>query len=271
MLHGTIRRLGRIRGTAGVLVCLCVAMQFSPQPQATGAESSGAPPSAAERHGSSQSSTPQPDDLGPPLVDHPENLKRLHRTQPVWIDPKDKVVVFQGRTCRASYPLEFLVTMPGREYEAVIVSTVPPSVVHAGLMALGARPGNPVQFLPQFRPPSGTEIEIEVRWKDAKGKVQRAPAQDWVRDIKTRKALNLNWVFGGSRFAEEDGRQVYQADFGDFISVANVPIATLDLPIRSQSDLDSRQFEGFVERMPPAGTPVTVLLKPKLAPSPPKP
>lgn len=272
MVHQTIGWSGRFPRAAGWVLglCLCLALQARAQSQPAAAKSPSTTPLAVP---ADDNATPSPDkgELGPPLVDHPENLKRLHRSQPVWIDPKEKAVVFQGRTCRASYPLEFFVTMPGREYEAVIVSTVPPSVVHAGLMALGAKPGNPVQFVPEFRPASGTEIEIEVRWQDAKGKVQKAPAQQWIRDIKTRKELNLNWVFGGSRFAEDDGRQVYQADFGDFISVANVPIATLDLPMRSESDLESRQFEGFVERMPPAGTPVTLLLKPKLAPPPPKP
>jgi hypothetical protein len=209
-----------------------------------------------------------PRDLGPPLVDHPENLKRLHPKQPVWVDPKQKAVVFQGETCRASYALEFLVTMPGREYEAVIVSNVRPSIVHAGLMAVGAQPGSPVKFLPKFEPATGTEIEIEVRWKDPQGKIQKARAQDWVRDIKTQKALELNWVFAGSKLSDDDGKRIYQADFGDFISVANVPIATLDLPMRSMSDLDARQFEGFTERVPPQGTPVTLILKPKLPKNP---
>lgn len=266
MIHKTIEALGLLAAAVFLGSGLAVATAAQEQPAAE-KPAPGPPPATAlraEAETTAGPSPPQSDELGPPLVDHPENLKRLHRTQPVWIDPKEKAVVIQGRTCRASYPLEFLVTMPGREYEAVIVSTVPPSVVHAGLMALGAKPGNPVQFVPEFRPPSGTEIEIEVRWKDSKGKVQKAPARDWVRDIKTRKALDTNWVFSGSRFAEDDGRQVYQADFGDFISVANVPIATLDLPIRSQSDLNARQFEGFVERIPPAGTPVTLVLRPRL-------
>ncbi|MCR4413662.1 MAG: YdjY domain-containing protein [Thermoguttaceae bacterium] len=228
-------------------------------------------PAASARSGAAEDDHTQPPrDLGPPLVDHPENLKRLHPKQPVWVDPKQKAVVFQGETCRASYGLEFFVTMPGREYEAVIVSNVRPSLVHAGLMAVGAQPGSPVKFLPKIEPASGTEIEIEVRWKDPQGKIQKARAQDWIRDIKTQKALDLNWVFAGSKFSDDDGKRVYQADFGDFISVANVPIATLDLPIRSMSDLDSRQFECFPGRVPPQGTPVTLILKPKLPQQQPK-
>jgi hypothetical protein len=207
---------------------------------------------------------PKPRDLGPPLVDHIGQLKRLQPSQPVWLDAKRKEVVFQGEVCRANYPLEFLVTLPGREYESVIVSRVRPSVVHAGLLAVGAQPGSPVRFRPKFHPPTGTEIEIQVRWKDKEGKRQQARAQDWLRDIKTKKSPDVNWIFGGSGFSEDDGKRYYQADAGDFISVSNVPIATLDLPIESGTALESRLFEGFTDRLPPTDTPVTVILKPKL-------
>jgi len=206
-------------------------------------------------------------DLGPPLVDDPAGLKRLHRLQPLWLDGKRKQVVFQGRVCRASYPLEFFATLPGREYEAVMVVDVQPRLVHAALLATGAEPGRPARFLPKFEPPYGTEVEIEVRWKDKQGKVRSARAQDWVREIVTKKPLEHNWVFAGSGFSkEDDGKTYYQADSGDFISVSNVPIATLDLPIRSSSALDARMFEGYVERLPPPDTPVTLILKPKLQP-----
>jgi hypothetical protein len=54
------------------------------------------------------------------------------------------------------------------------------------------------------------------------------------------------------------------ADGGDFICLLNLPTALLDLPIPSASALESRLFEAFLERLPPTGTPVTILLKPKL-------
>lgn len=218
-----------------------------------------APPEKQE-----ETEQPKPRDLGPPLVDNVEALKRLSPSQPVWVDMKRKEVIFQGETCKASYPLEFLVTLPGREYESVIVARVRPSVVHTGLLAVGAQPGTPVRFQPKFQPPSGSEVEILVRWKDKDGKVREARAQEWIRAIKTKKSPTENWIFGGSGFSVDDGKRYYQAESGDFISVANVPIATLDLPIESASDLDNRMFEGFVERMPPAETPVTVVLRPKL-------
>ena len=143
---------------------------------------------------------------------------------------------------------------------------VKPNLIHAGLLAVGAKPGTPAKFEPKYVPPTGTEVQIEVRWKDKAGKVQTAPAQQWIRDIKTKKAMEVNWVFAGSGFRKdpETGRDRYLADSGDFISVLNLPTATLDIPIASTSALESRSYEGFVANMPPQGTPVTIVLKPKL-------
>jgi hypothetical protein len=204
-------------------------------------------------------------DLGPPLVDNVDALRRLHPTQPVWLDLRHKQVVMMGTVCQADYPLEFFVTYPDRSYEAIVSSDVRPTLVHAGLLAIGAKPGKPVQFQPEFTPPSGMEIAIEVRWKDTNGKRHSSPAQDWVRSVKTKKPLDMNWVFAGSHTVtdEETGENRYQADGGDFICLLNRPSALLDLPIRSESSLEMRLFEAFREHLPPAGTPVTMVLKPK--------
>ena len=209
-----------------------------------------------------------PTNLGEPLVDAPGDLQRLETASPVWIDKKRKQVVLIGTSCKADYPLEFFATYPERDYESVVVIYTRPSVVHAALLALGAKPGKPVQYQPTFVPPKGTEVEIDVCWKDQNGKRQKAPAQQWVRDIKTKQPLDVNWVFAGSLFWEDKATlsKSYLADRGDFITVLNVPTALLDVPIESASALGSRLFEGFAERLPPPGTPVTLILKPKLGP-----
>jgi hypothetical protein len=211
----------------------------------------------------------KPRDLGPLLVDNLSELKK-HPEQPVWIDVKNKRVVLQGEVCSAGYPLEFFATYPNRSYEAVLSVNVLPSTVHACLLAIGAEPGHPVKFQPEFSPPTGTEVAIEVRWKDAQGKVQSAPAQYWIRNIKTKKELDTNWVFAGSMFVtDQEGRRSYAADSGELICVLNLQGAMLDLPVRSDSALESRIFEAFAEHLPPQGTPTTVILKPVLAMKPP--
>jgi hypothetical protein len=248
-----------------------------PQPAAPAtAEAEAAPPpmagKAAEKPAEGQpiEKQPPPAEQGEPLVDDPKSLKRLDPVAPVWIDPEHKQVVMLAEACRADYPLEFFATFRDRGYEAVVVTDVRPSVVHAGLLALGAQPGHPVSFEPTFSPAAGTEIAIEVRWRGPDGKRHTAPAQQWIRNIQTKKELDVGWVFAGSGMwkDEETGREHYQADGGDFISVLNLPGAALDLPIRSYSGLESRLFEGFVEHLPPEGTSVTVILTPKLDQSP---
>ena len=215
----------------------------------------------------------KPAALGPPLVDNPGELKRLHPEQAVWVDADGKQVVLQGTVCfskGAAVPLEFFATYGNRSYEAVVAVSVTPHIVHAGLLAVGAEPGHPARFQPEYVPSTGTEVAIQVRWKDASGKVQSCPAQNWIRDIKTKEAMDpdLNWVFAGS-ISEIDkaGNMIsYQADSGEMICVLSLPAAMLDLPVRGYGrGIEARSYEAFAEHLPPEGTPVTLLLKPILS------
>lgn len=214
-----------------------------------------------------ESTEEKPRDLGEPMVDASAKLVRLDPKQPVWADSQNKHVVMQGEVCKAGYPLEFFATYSNRSYEAVVAVNVKPSIVHAGLLAVGAKPGRPAQFQPKFVPPTGTEVAIEVRWKDKQGHVKSSPAQDWIRNIKTKKALDCNWVFAGSSFITDEttGQKYYQADSGELICVLSLPSAMLDLPILSYGAIESRMFEAFEEHLPPPGTPITILLKPILS------
>jgi len=210
-------------------------------------------------------------DLGSPLVDAPENLKRLHEKYPVWIDGKEKNVVVLGVVCQRRVPLELFACLRGsKEHEAVVSVPTKAAFVHAALLAVGAEAGAPVQFRPKYVPASGSVVEITCVWKDAQGKRQTMRAQDWVRNAKTGKAMELPWVFGGSRFLKDPdtGKEYYQADGdGDLICVSNFPGAMLDLPIESTSSDTSLLFEAFTEHIPPRGTPVTLILSPKPKPS----
>lgn len=206
-------------------------------------------------------------DLGPPLVDAPENLKRLNEKYPVWIDRKEKKVILVGAVCQRRVPLELFACLRGsKEHEAVVSVPTKAAFVHAALLAVGAEAGAPVQFRPKYVPASGSVIEITCVWKDAQGKRQTMRAQDWVRNTKTGKAMELPWVFGGSRFLKDPvtGKEYYQADGdGDLICVSNFPGAMLDLPIESTSSDTSLLFEAFTENVPQRGTPVTLILSPK--------
>ena len=208
-------------------------------------------------------------DLGPPLVDNPDRLKQLHPFYPVWFDPDGKQVVMVGAVCQRETPLELFACVRGsKEHESVVAIATKAYVVHAGLLAAGAEAGNPVQFYPKYVPARGTEIEVTVCWKDEQGKTRRARAQDWVRDANTKKAMQHPWVFAGSQFSKNEttGERFYHADGeGDLICVSNFPSAVLDVPVKSSDSDASLMFDAFTERIPPRGTPVTVILTPKPA------
>ena len=181
-----------------------------------------------------------------------------------------------GETCRAGYGLEFLVTSRPRAYEAAIVIDARREAnkltvfehIQASLLLLGTKPGHPAYYDDKTEKTfvaDGNEVAIEVRWKDKSGKTRSADARTWIRDVKTKKSPTVNWVFAGSRMVkDEDGKNQFLGNSGDFICVLNNPIAMFDLPIVSAGAIDNRLFEANSDAMPPPETPVTIVLKPKL-------
>lgn len=198
-----------------------------------------------------------------------KNWMSLTRDHEVWLDLKAKQVLVGGQICLREGLLEmFACPVNTKEHEAVVSVNTPARFVHAGLVALGAQPGPPVQFEPEYKPAQGTEIDVTVIWKDKAGKEQRVRAQEWVRYTKTGKALQYPWVFAGSGFWTDQGagEKFYYADGGEFICVSNFATAMLDLPVESSDANDTLLFSAFTERIPPLGTRVFLLLAPKLKP-----
>ncbi len=204
-----------------------------------------------------------------PKLPPPEGAQRLSPAFDVWIDPKQGVVIIDGEISLREGMLEmFACTRGTKEHESVVSANTQAYLVHAGLLGLGAEPGHPVVFQPDFQPPSGPEIEITVHWRDENGKEQSARAQDMIEDTRTRKAMTYPFVFAGSLFYKdpETGKQFYMAESGDFICVSNFSTAMLDIPVKSSQQNDSLEFVAFTEHIPPLGTPVQMILKPKLKP-----
>lgn len=193
-------------------------------------------------------------------------LKRLTPEEDAWIDPTNKRVVLGGTICLRQGPLEMFACLAGtKEHESIVAVKSKAYVIHAALLAIGAEAGAPVEFRPKYSPARGTEVEIWVYWHDDQNKLHRARAQDWIRNMKTGKNLDSNWVFGGSGFWQDEmtGEKYYLADDGDLICVSNFPSAMLDLPIESSQANDALMFEANAEAIPPLETKVTVVLEPK--------
>jgi hypothetical protein len=197
----------------------------------------------------------------------PKGAKRLAPNYDVWIDPKNKSVIVDGQVSLRVGMLEmFACTRNTKEHESIVSANTKAYLVHAALLTLGAEPGSPVQFVPKYRPPRGTEIDVTVEWRDEHGKPQRARAQDWIKDIKTKKPMTHPFVFAGSSFwvDEETKKKFYQAEAGDFICVSNFGTAMLDIPVESSPENSQLEFEAFTKRIPPLGAPVRLILTPNV-------
>lgn len=196
----------------------------------------------------------------------PAGWERLDPEAPVWLDKKNKRVIVDGEVCLREGFLEMFACLRGtKEHESLVSVPSKAYVVHAGLLAAGAEAGEPVRFRPEYRPPTGTEIEIYLVWRDAEGKDHRVRAQEWIKNVKTGKAMDLPFVFAGSSFWKdpESGKQHYEAESGDFICVANFPSAMLDVPGESSQSNEALSFEAFTENIPPLKTKVRMVLTPK--------
>jgi hypothetical protein len=201
------------------------------------------------------------------LSKDPPGMKRLAPQYDLWIDPVNKRVVVDGSIVLREGQLEMFACPKGtKEHEAVVALDSKAHLVHTALLAVGAQSGTPVQFTPDYQPATGTEVDVTAIWTDKNGVVHRDRAQDWVRNVKTGKAMEFSWVFAGSGFWKDpgSGQEHYMAESGDLICVSNFPSATLDLPVESSQATESLLYQAFTDHIPPIGTRVRVVLTPKL-------
>lgn len=202
-----------------------------------------------------------------PFPPAPKGAQPLSKTGRAWIDREKRQVIVDARVSLRRGLLEMFACPPNtKEHESVVAVDSDAFVLHAGLLAVGAEPGSPVVFAPEYQAPTGTQIGIDVHWQDEQGVPHKARAQDWIRDARTKKAMDLPWVFAGSGFwhDEQTGNSGYMAEAGDLVCVANFSTAMLDVPAELTNDNAGLLFEAYTERIPPLGWPVRLVLKPML-------
>src|SRR5215468_1614146 len=130
------------------------------------------PIAAGQEQGGSQGESLQPE----------REWKSMGRS--LWFDGKTKRVVLRARVVLREGVLEHLMCSKGtKEHEAILATDAAPQKIHAVLLLTGATVGNPVQFAPKSRPPSGSPIEIQRKWR-RDGKLQASDAREWVWDEK---------------------------------------------------------------------------------------
>jgi hypothetical protein len=165
--------------------------------------------------------------------------------------------------------LEHLLTRKRiKDHEAILTADIDARDLHLALTLAGAEPGKTVKFRPKLTAPTGTTVKIFLEYKDKDDKLIRVPAQQWIRNIKTKKDLHTDWVFAGSIFVpdplDKKAKPFYGANDGDVISVVNFEFSCLDVPFLSTKDNADLDFEAHTDRIPALKTAVTVVLEPVL-------
>lgn len=195
----------------------------------------------------------------------PPGMTRLRRESRIWADRKNHRVVVDGYIAMNAGQLEMFACPVGtKEHESIVAVFSLAQHVHAALLAVGAKVGKPVQWDPEYKPPTGSEIQVFVLWKDKDGNKQQANARDWIHSLGTKdETLQTNFVFAGSEMWKDPdtGEERYQAESGDLICVSNFATATLDVPLNSSQANSGLMFAAFTKRIPPEGTPVRLLLQ----------
>ena len=215
--------------------------------------------------GKTQSTATAQADPQEQTIEIPGSWNRLGKNE-IWIDFRNKEVIVAGTICLARGPLEmFACPANTKEHESVVSVNALSSEVHAALIALGAEPGSPCQWDPEYKPATGPIVDIRLTWfDDEQNKTVEAPAPSMIRNSRTRKPMTHQWVFGGSQLWEDPdtGDKIYYGDAGEMVCLSNFSTATMDLTVESSQSNDGLLFEAFTENIPPIGTKVYMHLKP---------
>lgn len=232
----------------------------------------------------------QPDAQDPP---QPGSVpaRRIPVGTGVIADLSAQCVEVQAVVCMDDGYLEQLVCRSGtREHESILAFQGRPRDIHAALLLIGTEPGTPGQWsqridangvvVVETTPPSGEPLDLRVRWDDG-GVPREAPLTEWAMKLQDRSRLNAEFIFAGS-FLEAipnrlpDGtptgtsREVYAADMGGsvvgLVTFGDEVIARREV-LPDKADIAEPIWVADPSRIPPLGTPVTLLITRTAPPS----
>ena len=119
-----------------------------------------------------------------------ETLTPLNKQGTVLLDLSKKRIFLKSNVCFREGLLEmFLCRTQTKEHESILVMDAEAYAVHTGLLALGCEEGSPATYDQEgqkYTPAKGQVIDIFVHSVDENGKLNREPAQSWIRRSRYR-------------------------------------------------------------------------------------
>jgi hypothetical protein len=222
-------------------------------------------PSAEPAAGAAQDAT---NAVAAPLSESEKALCELLSGMGVRYLPHERRVEVAGWVNMQRGLIEVFACAPeGKTHESVVVLDCVPSGLHAGLLALGLEPGEPVELGTDgsYRRPTGAKVEIHVAWSTIDGVAKRCRAEEWVWDQKRERAMEPGaWIFAGS-FLQQASADATSATYA-----ANYVKSLVTTYHDASSVLENPWLDGVDDTVyysnervvPPVGTPVTVSFAP---------
>ncbi len=111
----------------------------------------------------------------------------LNPQKTVLLDLTGGRLLLKSEVCLREGMLEMLLCRKqSKEHESILAIDSKAYVIHTGLLALKAKPGDTVRFQPEYKPASGQKIDVFLNWTDKQGKSHRIAAQNWIRHVTRR-------------------------------------------------------------------------------------
>ena len=204
----------------------------------------------------------------------------------ITINSEENLLDVEASICLGEGFLELIAcTKDSKEHESVVVIAAKPQHIHAGLLLLGARPGNPATrklIDEQERrwidiPPQGDPIKVSLVFKNKEGKLVERPISDFVErsgdeaDLPSSVTQNDDdakfpdsFLFAGSLLVDNgEGPKQYLCDLnGNVISIATFGDELLCLSGNHAQDNGALEWQINSTHLPEVGTKVLLRLRP---------
>jgi hypothetical protein len=202
---------------------------------------------------------------------------------------KERCVDVDATVCLETGMLELIACTKGsKEHEAIISVDAKAAHIHAALLLLGAKPGNPAMRKPVDKegtrwvdlPPRGGEVDVFLVFKGEDGVMKEHPISDFLiraaddfsgnpapeEDPKKRRFPTHTFLFAGSHLWKNgDQPPQYLADeSGNVLSLATFGDELLCLPGVHANENDGLVWEVDSTHLPAMGKKVLMRLRPKL-------
>ena len=202
------------------------------------------------------------------------------------VDRRKSEVIIRSQIASRNGFLEQLVCKAGtREHESLLAVEAAPKMIHAALLAAGFTAGSPGSWseLPPdaagnpvlaFQPPTGSAVELFVRW-ESDGHINERALCEWVRGSVSGAAQSEpaqfpcnRFVFAGSHIrpnpkslgpgehyvADYTGSVVGLVTFGD-------EVIAFEEVIPDRVDVAPAMWESWTDRIPVEGTPIELVIR----------